>query len=105
MPVNSYSPSGPSGEGKVFILTFGWTKRIKRLNHYIGKRTIVFDDIRFPNEGWAIRRWGHAHEVLSEIVHISRKGHEPDENETHVSEAGLPKGMIDKWVSVEDGKA
>jgi len=43
--------------------------------------------------------------VLTEIVHISRKGHEPDENDNHVSEAGLPKGMIDQWVSVgEDGK-
>ena len=72
---------------------------------YIGKRTIVFDDIRFPNEAWAIRRWGNTHEVLSEIVHISRKGYEPDENDHHVSEAGLPKSMIDKWVSVEDGKA
>ena len=71
---------------------------------YIGKRTIVFDDIRFANEAWAITRWGHTHEVLTEIVHISRKGHEPDPNENHVSEAGLPKGMIDKWVSVEDGK-
>ena len=77
----------------------------KAAEPFIGKKTIVFDDIRFPNEGWAIRRWGHAHEVLSEIVHISRKGHEPDLNETHVSEAGLPKGMIDKWVTVEDGKA
>jgi len=71
---------------------------------YIGKRTIVFDDIRFPNEAWAIRRWGHTNEILTEIVHISRKGYEPDENDNHVSEAGLPKGMIDKWVSVEDGK-
>lgn len=72
---------------------------------HIGKRTIVFDDIRFPNEAWAIRRWGNTHGVLSEIVHISRKGYEPDENDHHVSEAGLPKSMIDKWVSVEDGKA
>ena len=72
---------------------------------YIGKRTIVFDDIRFPNEAWAIRRWGNTHEILSEIVHISRKGYEPDENDHHVSEAGLPKSMIDKWVSVGDGKA
>jgi len=71
---------------------------------YIGKRTIVFDDIRFPNEAWAIRRWGHTNEILTEIVHISRKGYEPDENDNHVSEAGLPRGMIDKWVSVEDGK-
>jgi hypothetical protein len=77
----------------------------KAAEQYIGKRTIVFDDIRFPNEAWAIRRWGHTHEVLTEIVHISRKGYEPDENDHHVSEAGLPKGMIDQWVSVEDGKA
>ena len=78
----------------------------KAAEQYIGKRTIVFDDIRFPNEAWAIRRWGHTHEVLTEIVHISRKGYEPDENDHHVSEAGLPKGMIDKWVSVEeDGKS
>jgi len=68
---------------------------------YIGYRTIVFDDIRFPNEAWAIRRWGHTHEILTEIVNISRKGHEPDPNDNHVSEAGLPKGMIDKWVSVD----
>ena len=72
---------------------------------YIGKKTIVFDDIRFPNEAWAIRRWGHTHEVFTEMVHISRKGYEPDENDHHVSEAGLPRGMIDKWVSVEDGQA
>lgn len=72
---------------------------------FIGKKTIVFDDIRFTNEYRAIRKWGHAHEVLSEIVHISRKGHEPDENDHHVSEAGLPKGVIDRWVTVEDGKA
>lgn len=78
----------------------------KAAEQYIGKRTIVFDDIRFPNEAWAIRRWGHTHEILTEIVHISRKGHEPDPNDNHVSEAGLPKGMIDKWVSVEeDGKS
>ena len=78
----------------------------KAAEPYIGKRTIVFDDIRFPNEAWAIRRWGHTHEVLTEIVHISRKGYEPDENDHHVSEAGLPKGMIDQWVSVgEDGKS
>ena len=72
---------------------------------YIGKKTIIFDDIRFPNEGWAIRRWGCTHEVITEVVHISRKGYEPDENDHHVSEAGLPRGMIDKWVSVEDGKS
>ena len=71
---------------------------------YIGKKTIVFDDIRFPNEAWAIMRWGNTHKVLTEIVHISRKGHEPDPNDHHVSEAGLPKGIINKWVSVEDGK-
>jgi len=71
---------------------------------YIGKRTIVFDDIRFPNEAWAIRRWGNAHEVLTSLIHISRKGYEPDKSDTHVSEAGLPSGMIDEWVSVEDGR-
>jgi len=76
----------------------------KTAEPFIGKRNIVFDDIRFPNEGWAIKRWGNTHEVLTEIVHISRKGYEPDPNDNHVSEAGLPKGMIDKWVSVEDGK-
>jgi hypothetical protein len=72
---------------------------------YIGKKTIIFDDIRFPNEGWAIRRWGCTHEVVTEVVHISRKGYEPDPNDNHVSEAGLPRGMIDKFVSVEDGKS
>ena len=72
---------------------------------YIGKKTIIFDDIRFPNEGWAIRRWGCTHEVITEVVHISRKGYEPDPNDNHVSEAGLPRGMIDKFVSVEDGKS
>ena len=72
---------------------------------YIGNKTIVFDDIRFPNEAWAIRRWGCTHEVLTEIVHIARKGYEPDPNDNHVSEAGLPKGMIDRWVSVDgDGR-
>ena len=77
----------------------------KAAEPHFNKRNIVFDDIRFPNEAWAIRRWGHSYEILTEVVHISRKGYEPDENDHHVSEAGLPKGMIDKWVSVEDGKS
>jgi len=70
---------------------------------YIGKKTIIFDDVRFPNEAWAIRRWGVTNEILTKIIHISRQGFEPDENDHHVSEAGLPRGMIDKWVTVENG--
>ena len=83
-----------------------WVDSAYRMIHpYIGKKTIVFDDIRFPNEAWAIRRWGVANEILTKIIHVSRKGFEPDEGDKHVSEAGLPRGMIDKWVTVENGGA
>ena len=75
---------------------------IRKAEDQIGKRLIIFDDIRFPNEAWAIRRLGHKHEILSTIIHVSRKGYEPDENESHVSEAGLPRHFIDKWVTVDD---
>tara|TARA_R110002020_G_scaffold473074_1_gene701845 strand:+ start:664 stop:1182 length:519 start_codon:yes stop_codon:yes gene_type:complete len=72
---------------------------------YIGKQTIIFDDVRFPNEAWAIRRWGVTNEIITKIIHVSREGFEPDENDEHVSEAGLPRAFIDKWVTVEkDGK-
>ena len=72
---------------------------------YVGKKTIIFDDVRFPNEAWAIRRWGVSNEIHTKIIHISRDGFEPDENDRHVSEAGLPREMIDKWVTVENGEA
>ena len=75
---------------------------IRKAEDHIGNRLIIFDDIRFPNEAWAIRRLGHKHEILSTIIHVSRKGYEPDENESHVSEAGLPRHFIDKWVTVDD---
>jgi len=83
-----------------------WVDAAYRMVHpYIGKQTIIFDDVRFPNEAWAIRRWGVTNEILTKIIHVSRKGFEPDENDQHVSEAGLPKAFIDKWVTVgEDGK-
>ena len=74
----------------------------RMIEPHIGKRTIVFDDVRFPNEAWAIRRWGVSNEVFTKIIHISRVGFEPDENDHHVSEAGLPRMMIDKWVTVDD---
>jgi hypothetical protein len=75
---------------------------MRKAEDHLGRRLIIFDDIRFPNEAWAIKRLGHRHEILTQIVHISRKGHEPDENDLHVSEAGLPKYFIDKWVTVDD---
>lgn len=83
-----------------------WVDAAYRMIHpYIGKATIIFDDVRFPNEAWAIRRWGVTNEILTKIIHVSRKGFEPDENDQHVSEAGLPRQFIDKWVTVEeDGK-
>jgi hypothetical protein len=83
-----------------------WVDAAYRMIHpYIGKQTIIFDDVRFPNEAWAIRRWGVTNEILTKIIHVSRKGFEPDENDKHVSEAGLPKQFIDKWVTVEaDGQ-
>ena len=97
----TWGREGPAGYANIWV-----DQAYRAAEQYIGKRTIVFDDIRFPNEAWAIRRWGHTHEILTEIVHISRKGYEPDENDHHVSEAGLPRGMIDQWVSVEeDGKS
>ena len=61
--------------------------------------------VRFPNEAWAIRRWGVSNEIHTKIIHISRDGFEPDENDRHVSEAGLAREMIDKWVTVENGEA
>jgi hypothetical protein len=83
-----------------------WVDAAYRMVHpYIGKQTIIFDDVRFPNEAWAIRRWGVTNEILTKIIHVSRKGFEPDENDKHVSEAGLPRAFIDKWVTVgEDGE-
>ncbi len=83
-----------------------WVDAAYRMIHpYIGKATIIFDDVRFPNEAWAIRRWGVTNEILTKIIHVSRKGFEPDENDKHVSEAGLPRAFIDKWVTVgEDGE-
>ena len=83
-----------------------WVDAAYRMIHpYIGKKTIIFDDVRFPNEAWAIRRWGVTNQILTKIIHVSRKGFEPDENDLHVSEAGLPRAFIDKWVTVgEDGK-
>jgi hypothetical protein len=83
-----------------------WVDAAYRMVHpYIGKKTIIFDDVRFPNEAWAIRRWGVTNEILTKIIHVSREGFEPDENDKHVSEAGLPRAFIDKWVTVgEDGE-
>jgi len=75
---------------------------MRQAEDHLGRRLIIFDDIRFPNEAWAIKRLGHRHEILTQIIHISRKGHEPDENDLHVSEAGLPKYFIDKWVTVDE---
>lgn len=93
-------------EGKAGYPNIWVDAAMRKAEDHIGKRLVVFDDIRFPNEAWAIKRLGHRYEVISEIIHISRKGHEPDENDLHVSEAGLPKHFIDKWVTVDDeGKA
>jgi hypothetical protein len=76
---------------------------LKEARKHIGKRTIVFDDIRFPNEAWAIRRLGHVHEVISEIIHLDRKGY-VQESDSHVSEAGLPKHFIDTWITLDGEK-
>lgn len=83
-----------------------WVDAAYRMIHpHIGKQTIIFDDVRFPNEAWALRRWGVSNEILTKIIHVGRKGFEPDENDKHVSEAGLPRAFIDKWVTVgEDGE-
>ena len=82
-----------------------WVDAAYRMVHpYIGKQTIIFDDVRFPNEAWAIRRWGATNEIITKVIHVSRDGFEPDENDQHVSEAGLPRAFIDKWVTV-DGNA
>ena len=82
-----------------------WVDAAYRMVHpYIGKQTIIFDDVRFPNEAWAIRRWGVTNEIITKIIHVSRDGFEPDVNDQHVSEAGLPRAFIDKWVTV-DGNA
>ena len=91
----SWGREGPSGYANIWV-----DVAMRNAQDHVGKRTIVFDDIRFPNEAWAIRRLGHKHEVLSQIIHISRKGYEPQEDD-HVSEAGLPKYFIDKWVTVD----
>jgi hypothetical protein len=93
----SWGREGPSGYANIWV-----DVAMRNAQDHVGKRTIVFDDIRFPNEAWAIRRLGHKHEVLSQIIHISRKGYEPDQEDDHVSEAGLPKYFIDKWVTVDD---
>lgn len=75
---------------------------MRKAEDHLGKRLIIFDDIRFPNEAWAIKRLGHRYEIITQIIHISREGHEPDPSDLHVSEAGLPRHFIDKWVTVDE---
>ena len=75
---------------------------MRNAEDHLGKRLIIFDDLRFENEAWAIKRLGHNYEIITQIVHISRKSYKPDQNENHVSEAGLPENFIDKWVTVDD---
>ena len=96
---------GPKGVGKTTYaktldgMVFSFAKPLKEM-----LATIIFDDVRFPNEAWAIRRWGVTNEIITKIIHVSRDGFEPDVNDQHVSEAGLPRAFIDKWVTV-DGNA
>ena len=75
---------------------------MRKAEEHIGKRLIIFDDLRFENEAWAIKRLGQNHEVITQIINISRKSYKPDANENHISEAGIPKSFIDKWVTVDD---
>ena len=90
--------------GRVSIYQSIWVNiAMRKAKDHLGQRLIIFDDIRFENEVWAIKGLGHRHEILTQIVHISRNAHEPDQKDLHVSEAGLPNYLIDKWVTV-DGK-
>jgi len=69
---------------------------------FFGKDTVVFDDLRFPNEGWAIKRWAESRGLPYKIIHISREGYEIDPKEVHKSEHGLPEHFITDWVKVDE---
>ena len=69
---------------------------------FFGKDTVVFDDLRFPNEGWAIKRWAESRGLPYKIIHISRDGYELDKKEVHKSEHGLPEHFITDWVKVDE---
>jgi len=68
---------------------------------FFGKDTVVFDDLRFPNEAWAIKRWAESRSLPYKIIHISRAGYEVDPKEVHKSEHGLPEHFITDWVRVD----
>ncbi len=79
-----------------------WVDAAERLAEpFFGKDTVVFDDLRFPNEGWAIKRWAESRKLPYKIIHISRDGYELDKNEVHKSEHGLPEHFITDWVKVD----
>lgn len=80
-----------------------WVDAAKRMAEpYLGKHLVVFDDIRFPNEAWAIKRWADLYKISYKIIHISREGHEIDPNDSHISEQGIPKHFITQWVTVDE---
>jgi len=82
-----------------------WVDAAKRMAEpYLGKRLVVFDDIRFPNEAWAIKRWADLYKISYKIIHISREGHEIDPSDSHISEHGIPEHFITEWVTVDDDK-
>ena len=83
-----------------------WVDAAKRMAEpYLGKRLVVFDDIRFPNEAWAIKRWADLYRISYKIIHISREGHEVDPNDSHISEHGIPQHFITEWVTVDEQQA
>ena len=82
-----------------------WVDAAKRMAEpYLGKRLVVFDDIRFPNEAWAIKRWADLYKIGYKIIHISREGHEIDPSDSHISEHGIPEHFITEWVTVDGDK-
>jgi len=93
----TWGREGPSGYPNI------WVDAAKRMAEpYLGKRLVVFDDIRFPNEAWAIKRWADLYKIGYKIIHISREGHQIDPNDSHISEHGIPDHFITEWVTVDN---
>ena len=80
-----------------------WVDAAERLAEpFFGKDTVVFDDLRFPNEGWAIKRWAESRGLPYKIIHISREGHEIDPSDSHISEHGIPEHFITEFVNLNE---
>ena len=88
-------------EGKAGYPNIWIDAAMRSAEPFFGKKTVVFDDLRFPNEGWAIKRWAESRGLPYKIIHISRKGYEVDPKEVHKSEHGLPEHFITDWVTVD----